>query len=288
MPGKLIQCLKSVQSSNPVILIDEIDKISRSYQGDPASALLEVLDPEQNATFVDHYLDVPVDLSKVLFICTANEEDTIRGPLADRMEFIRLSGYITNEKLEIAKSYLIPQAKKSCGIKDGSAIVSESAVTALIKSYCREAGVRSLEKEIEKIFRKAALKLVRKESDKIEVTAENLDDFVGKPRYANDRLYSKTPEGVVCGLAWTAMGGSTLFIETVIDELASKSGESKGSLRCTGRLGDTMKESSEIAYTVAKRYMHLLFPENEFLQTKAIHLHVPAGAIAKDGYDFNF
>jgi Lon-like ATP-dependent protease len=230
--------------------------------------------------FTDHYLDVPVDLSKILFICTANEEEPIRGPLADRMEFIRLSGYILNEKVEIAKNFLIPNAMKSCAIKEGVASINDDAIRALITSYCREAGVRSLEKEIEKVFRKCALKIVKKECETVEVTTENLEEFVGKPKFLDETLYRKTPEGVVCGLAWTAMGGSTLFIETVVVD--NKSSD-KGSLKCTGRLGETMKESTEIAYTVAKYYLHQIDPDNDFFNHKEIHLHVPAGAIQKDG-----
>lgn len=188
----------------------------RGHQGDPASALLEMLDPEQNANFLDHYLDVSVDLSKVLFICTANVIDTIPEPLRDRMEMIDMSGYVAEEKLAIAKQYLVPQSMRDSGLNEEHVQIDDSALNFLIKSYCRESGVRNLQKHIEKIHRKVAFKVVKKEADKLDVTSENLQDFVGKPTFTHDRMYDVTPPGVVMGLAWTAMGGSTLFIETTV------------------------------------------------------------------------
>ncbi|XP_024524109.1 lon protease homolog 1, mitochondrial [Selaginella moellendorffii] len=435
MPGKMVQCLKSTGTANPLVLIDEIDKLGRGHAGDPASALLELLDPEQNANFLDHYLDVPIDLSKVLFVCTANLVENIPAPLLDRMEVIRLVGYITDEKMHIARDYLERQARENCGIKKEQVELSDSAMHSLIETYCREAGVRNLQKHIDKIYRKIALKLVRRELDtpkeeemkqnnlvtvaetksnaendgaiklveddsnsieeaelketpvlneKLEILADellpdatsekedmaikltdsavqegetleaetmlpsekekvdiaqklplekppcsepeekltgvkasttsetdnkvpdesassetkekeeaekkvaeeqikindtNLHEFVGSPVFVSDRFYDKTPIGVVMGLAWTAMGGSTLYVETsVIEE-----GEGKGGLQLTGQLGDVMKESASIAHTFARKYLREIDPQNQFFTNSKLHLHVPAGATPKDG-----
>ncbi|XP_035220038.1 lon protease homolog, mitochondrial-like [Stegodyphus dumicola] len=283
MPGKIIQCLKKTKTENPLILIDEVDKIGRGYQGDPSSALLEVLDPEQNANFLDHYLDVPVDLSKVLFICTANVTDTIPEPLRDRMEMIEVSGYVAEEKIAIAEQYLIPQARELTGVTSDQVTISTDALQKLIKSYCRESGVRNLQKHIEKIFRKTAYSIVKQEISTVEVKEENLQDFVGKPVFTHDRLYEITPPGVVMGLAWTAMGGSTLYIETTQCKPLSEEKKFEGSLQLTGHLGDVMKESANIAYSFAKSFMLQLHPENDFLQKAHLHLHVPEGAVPKDG-----
>lgn len=281
MPGKVIQCLKKTKTENPLILIDEVDKMGKGYQGDPSSALLEMLDPEQNANFLDHYLDVPVDLSKVLFICTANVLETIPEPLRDRMEMIDMSGYVAEEKIAIAKQYLVPQAMKDSGLRDEHVSIEDEALQVLIKSYCRESGVRNLQKHIEKVVRKVAFKVVKEETTKIIVTPQNLHEFVGKPVFTQDRMYSSTPPGVVMGLAWTAMGGSTLFIETTTRRPHDETSE--GSLELTGHLGDVMKESAKIALTVARNYMRKLDPENNFLNTSHVHLHVPEGATPKDG-----
>ncbi|KAK9506461.1 hypothetical protein O3M35_008398 [Rhynocoris fuscipes] len=286
MPGKVIQCLKKTKTENPLVLIDEVDKIGKGFQGDPASALLEMLDPEQNANFLDHYLDVPVDLSKVLFICTANVIDTIPEPLRDRMEMIDVSGYVAEEKLAIAKQYLLPQAMNESGLINQQVNIEDDALKTLIKSYCRESGVRNLQKHIEKVTRKVAYKVVKKESDKVIITSSNLQDFVGKPMFTHDRLYDVTPPGVVMGLAWTAMGGSTLFIETAlrrkpIDE--SKVDKLEGSLELTGHLGEVMKESARIALTVARNLLLEEDPTNRFLLQSHIHLHVPEGSTPKDG-----
>ncbi|CAG8721007.1 1732_t:CDS:2, partial [Cetraspora pellucida] len=244
MPGKVVQALKKVQTENPLILIDEVDKIGRGHQGDPSSALLELLDPEQNSSFLDHYMDVPIDLSKVLFVCTANVVDTIPVPLLDRMEVIQLSGYVADEKVAIASKYLSPTAKEMAGLQNADVQLQQDAIETLIRSYCRESGVRSLKKHIDKIYRKAALKIVRdigdeelsQELDNVEtetsdktkensvtitteprkplnlpddihvgITAENLKDYVGPPLWHSDRLYDQTPPGVVMGLAWTSM-----------------------------------------------------------------------------------
>ncbi|KAL7642622.1 UNVERIFIED_CONTAM: hypothetical protein RMT77_007186 [Armadillidium vulgare] len=280
MPGKIIQCFKKTKTENPVVLIDEIDKIGRGHQGDPAAALLEMLDPEQNANFLDHYLDVSIDLSKVLFICTANTLDTIPDPLRDRMEMIDVSGYVAEEKLAIAKGYLIPQLQKSCGIDDKMLTLSESALDILIRQYCRESGVRNLQKHIEKIMRRTAFRLASEDSKCVEVLPDNLEDFVGKPKFSQDRMYEVTPPGVVMGLAWTAMGGSTLYIETSSRIL--KDGK-EGAIESTGHLGDVMKESTKIAFTFAREFLARKEPENEKLLKSIIHLHVPEGAVPKDG-----
>ncbi|XP_049812464.1 lon protease homolog, mitochondrial-like [Schistocerca nitens] len=281
MPGKLIQCLKKTKTENPLILIDEVDKIGKGYQGDPTSALLEVLDPEQNHNFLDHYLDVPVDLSKVLFICTANVTETIPEPLRDRMEMIDMSGYVAEEKLAISKQYLVPQAMAECGLTQDQITLEDSSLNTLIKSYCRESGVRNLQKYIEKVLRKVAFKIVRKEAEKVKVTPENLAEFVGKPVFTHDRLYDVTPPGVVMGLAWTAMGGSTLFIETMTRRPPDSDGE--GSLELTGHLGDVMKESARIALTVARHFVANDEAAKKFLNSSHLHLHVPEGATPKDG-----
>ncbi|KAB2005994.1 hypothetical protein E1A91_D11G317300v1 [Gossypium mustelinum] len=348
MPGKMVQCLKNVGTENPLVLIDEIDKLGRGHAGDPASALLELLDPEQNANFLDHYLDVPIDLSKVLFVCTANVVDNIPNPLLDRMEVIAIAGYITDEKMHIARDYLEKTAREACGVKPEQVEVTDAALLGLIENYCREAGVRNLQKHIEKIYRKIALRLVREgssnesvmvqpadakaevvdESDhhaaankadvevetsvqvdtvqtndqpkdpknaadskelqeteatkaveKVVVDTSNLADFVGKPVFHAERIYDQTPVGVVMGLAWTAMGGSTLYIETTQVE----QGEGKGALHLTGQLGDVMKESAQIAHTLARAILLEKEPANPYFANSKLHLHVPAGATPKDG-----
>lgn len=364
MPGKIVQSMKNLKSANPVILIDEIDKMGNSRQGDPASALLEVLDPEQNKTFLDHYLDVPFDLSKVLFVCTANVSDTIPGPLLDRMEVIQLSGYILEEKMNIAKKYLVPQIMKDSGLQPGQIAVNDSALHALIQSYAREAGVRELYKHIEKIFRKVAYKVAKErkpapdateatpaggdgaekpkkrgrktkkpskadeevgketkseseggdgQTQPVVITASNLTEFVGQPKFTSDRFYDVTPPGVVMGLAWTAMGGATLYIETVNDrplysalkrsqpaELEhAKEGDAEGDkdrgvktfggaggamrLLTTGQMGSVMQESTSIAFTFARNFLEDVSPRNEFFDRAALHMHIPEGATPKDG-----
>ncbi|KAI6051392.1 lon protease homolog, mitochondrial [Marmota monax] len=285
MPGKIIQCLKKTKTENPLVLIDEVDKIGRGYQGDPSSALLELLDPEQNANFLDHYLDVPVDLSKVLFICTANVTETIPEPLRDRMEMINVSGYVAQEKLAIAERYLVPQARTLCGLDESKAKLSSDVLTLLIKQYCRESGVRNLQKQVEKVLRKSAYKIVSGEAESVEVTPENLQDFVGKPVFTVERMYDVTPPGVVMGLAWTAMGGSTMFIETSLRRPPFKGNkeDQDGSLEVTGQLGEVMKESARIAYTFARAFLMQQDPSNGYLVTSHIHLHVPEGATPKDG-----
>jgi len=277
MPGKIIQSLKQVASANPVVMLDEIDKIGMSYQGDPASALLEVLDPEQNSNFLDHYLDVPFNLSNILFIATANQMDTIPLPLLDRMEVMKLSGYILEEKLQIAKKYLIPKQLAEHGFKKGQVDINAAALKKIIDGYAREAGVRSLENSVRKIMRKAARKHAEGNTRAVTVTPANLEDFLGKPRFQDESQYLKRIPGVVMGLAWTSMGGATLYIESTM-----KPSKAKG-FKQTGQLGDVMKESSEIAYTyVSSRAKQFKFPEDLF-ETHFVHLHVPAGATPKDG-----
>lgn len=281
MPGKIIQCLKKTKTENPLVLIDEVDKMGRGYQGDPSSALLELLDPEQNANFLDHYLDVPVDLSKILFICTANVIDTIPEPLRDRMEMINVSGYVAQEKLAIAEQYLVPQLRSQCGLTEEKVSISPDALSLLIRQYCRESGVRNLQKQIEKVFRKVAFSIVSGEQTMVTVTPDNLQLYVGKPIFTVDRMYDVTPPGVVMGLAWTSMGGTTLFIETSLRRPADPKGE--GSLELTGQLGDVMKESAKIATTFARAFLMNQEPENNFLVNSHLHLHVPEGATPKDG-----
>ncbi|XP_055799776.1 lon protease homolog, mitochondrial [Salvelinus fontinalis] len=288
MPGKIIQCLKKTKTENPLVLIDEVDKIGRGYQGDPSSALLELLDPEQNFNFLDHYLDVPVDLSKVLFICTANVTDTIPEPLRDRMEMINVSGYVAQEKLAIAEKYLVPQLRTQCGLTEDTTNISPEALNLLIRQYCRESGVRNLQKQVEKVFRKVAFRIVSGEETAVQVTPDNLQDYVGKPIFTVDRMYDVTPPGVVMGLAWTAMGGTTLFIETALRRPRDTGGKDKdgprdGSLEVTGQLGDVMKESSKIASTFARTFLMKQQPHNDFFSGAHLHLHVPEGATPKDG-----
>ena len=277
MPGKIIQSLKVVETSNPVIMLDEIDKIGASFQGDPASALLEVLDPEQNSQFLDHYLDVRYDLSNVLFIATANQLDTIPLPLMDRMEIMHLSGYILEEKLEIAKRYLIPKQLKEHGLLKNEVKIDTAALKKIIDGYAREAGVRSLENNIKKIMRKSTRQIIEGTAASIMVTPENLEEFLGKPRFTDESLYKKPIPGVVMGLAWTSMGGATLYIEATA--IPSKT---KGFTQ-TGQLGNVMKESTEIAYSYIRSRVKQFGIDPDFFENHFIHLHVPAGATPKDG-----
>jgi ATP-dependent Lon protease len=277
MPGKFIQAMKTVGTANPVIMLDEVDKIGASFQGDPASALLEVLDPEQNGSFRDHYMDVPFDLSNVLFIATANQLDTIPRPLLDRMEMIRLSGYILEEKLEIAKRYLIPKALKSHGLRRGQVTIQKSALRQIIDGYAREAGVRNLEKQIKKIMRRSAMAFAEDENlKKNSVSRRDLESYLEKPVFTSDEIFEGVP-GVATGLAWTSMGGATLQIEA-----AAMMAKTKG-FKQTGQLGKVMVESSEIAYSYIMAHIEDYGGEAGFFDKHFIHLHVPAGATPKDG-----
>ncbi|MFK5969060.1 MAG: endopeptidase La [Candidatus Marithrix sp.] len=275
MPGKFVQAMKDVEYANPVIMLDEIDKIGSSYRGDPASALLEVLDPEQNVDFLDHYLDVRFDLSKVLFICTANQLDSIPSPLLDRMEMIKLSGYLASEKLQIAKKHLVKRQLKKSGLKIKQLPLSDEVLSRIIEEYAREAGVRSLEKNIATIARKAALKLLEEKKSAVKITTNNLDDYLGKPLFENEKSIKGI--GVITGLAWTPMGGATLSIE------ASKTHSYTRGFKLTGQLGDVMKESAEIAYSFLMSKCEKFDINPEFFKKAFIHLHVPAGATPKDG-----
>jgi ATP-dependent Lon protease len=269
MPGKFLQAMKDVEYANPVIMLDEIDKIGNSYRGDPASALLEVLDPEQNVDFLDHYLDVRFDLSKVLFICTANQTDSIPAPLLDRMEMIKLSGYIASEKLQIAKKHLVKRQIDKSGLEAEQLVLPDETLSGIIEDYAREAGVRNLEKRIGAIARKVALKLLEGATMPIEVTADKLSDYLGKPLFETEKAIKGI--GVVTGLAWTPMGGATLSIE------ASCSHNYARGFKFTGQLGDVMKESAEIAYSYIVSQSELFDVDQSFFEKAFIHLHVPAG-----------
>jgi len=278
MPGKLVQCLKRTESSNPVILIDEIDKMTTNFQGDPAAALLEVLDPEQNKDFLDHYLDVRFDLSNVLFITTANSLDTIPAPLLDRMEIIKLSGYVLEEKLEIAKRYLVPNQLKEHGLSTRDVKITDKVLTQLIDQYAREAGVRNLENQIKKLCRKVARKQVEGNPAAVHIDTEVLQEFLGLPMFAGEELYNAGVPGVALGLAWTSMGGATLYMEATALQSAA------GGFKTTGRLGETMVESAQIAYSVARQILTKNNPTAyAFFNQHLIHLHVPEGATPKDG-----
>ena len=282
LPGKFVQALKVCKSSNPVLMLDEVDKIGSSFRGDPASALLEVLDPEQNKDFLDHYLDVRFDLSKVLFICTANQLDTIPGPLLDRMEVIRLSGYILEEKLQIARQHLIERQLSSHGLKPEEFQIDDNTLREVIDGYAREAGVRNLEKQLKKMMRKAARQIVTergKENPKTEVqiNKEDLKEYLGKRSFTEEQAFTEPKVGVVMGLAYTALGGATLHIE------ARSIFNKNGGLKQTGQLGDVMKESAEIAYSYVRSLLQNDPDAKEFFEARMIHLHVPAGATPKDG-----
>ena len=278
MPGKFLQALKTTKFSNPVIMLDEIDKIGSTFRGDPASALLEVLDPEQNENFVDHYLDIPFDLSKVLFITTANQLDTIPAALLDRMEVLRLSGYITQEKLKIAKKYLIPKQRKEHGLTAKDITFRDTAICNIIDGYAREAGVRNLENQIKKICRKVTTEIIKGTSTtKANIGKQDVLKYLKSPTFNDEELIGIGKNGVVTGLAWTSMGGAILSIEAT----AIKSNR-KG-LKQTGQLGDVMVESSEIAYSYVVSEAERFGGNPDFFKDNFIHLHVPAGATPKDG-----
>ena len=275
MPGKFVQALKDSRVANPVIMLDEIDKIGASFQGDPASALLETLDPEQNREFLDHYLDVRMDLSKVLFICTANQLDTIPRPLLDRMDVIRLSGYIAEEKLAIAKHHLLPRLLKRAGLLKKQFNITDAAIRQVIEGYARESGVRNLEKLLHKILRKGIVKLLENPEQPVKVGVADLQTYLGQPSFRKEK--SLKGIGVVTGLAWTAMGGATLSIE------ASRIHSSQRGFKLTGQLGDVMKESAEIAYSYVSSNLKRFKGDPTFFDKSFVHLHVPEGATPKDG-----
>jgi ATP-dependent Lon protease len=275
LPGKFIQAIRESHVANPVIMLDEIDKIGASYHGDPASALLEVLDPEQNSDFLDHYLDVRFDLSKVLFMCTANQLDTIPGPLLDRMEVIRLAGYIASEKLLIAKHHLWPRLLQRTGLKRRQIKLSDAALKQLIEGYAREAGVRNLEKQLGRLVRKAAVKIVHGDPGPIRIAVKDLDTYLGKPTFPKEKPFMGV--GIVTGLAWTAMGGATLNVEATLVHSKNRG------FKLTGRLGDVMQESANIAYSYVSAHLKEYKADPSFFDEAFVHLHVPEGATPKDG-----
>ena len=275
MPGKIIQALKKAKTTNPLILLDEIDKMGQDFRGDPASAMLEVLDPEQNATFVDHYLEVEYDLSNVMFLTTANSYN-MPGPLLDRMEIIPLAGYTDDEKREIAKGHLIPKQTKNHGLKKGEFSITDAALTEMIRTYTREAGVRNLEREIAKLARKAVTKLVRKDATRIEITPEVLESYLGVKRFRYGLAEQEDQVGVVTGLAWTSVGGELLSIEAL--KLPGK-----GRMKTTGKLGDVMKESIEAAASYVRSISPEIGVKPPKFEKVDIHVHVPEGATPKDG-----
>lgn len=279
MPGRIIKSLIKAGSSNPVFILDEIDKVTQNtVHGDPSSALLEVLDPEQNSTFHDNYLDIDYDLSKVMFIATANNLNTIPRPLLDRMELIEVSGYITEEKIEIAKRHLIPKEKEVNGLEKNNIRIAKPAIEKIVEEYTRESGVRNLEKRINQVFRKMALNYARDgQLPEGELKPANIESLLGKPEFSRDKYQGNNYAGVVTGLAWTSVGGEILFIETSL----SKGKTSK--LTLTGNLGDVMKESAVLALEYIKAHADLLQIDQRLFDHWNIHIHVPEGAVPKDG-----
>jgi len=277
MPGRIIQGIVNVKSKNPVFLLDEIDKMTMDFRGDPASALLEVLDPEQNNTFSDHYLEIPFDLSEVMFITTANNEDEIPYSLRDRMEIINIPGYIEYEKLQIARLFLFPKQINNHGFKKNDIEISDKAMKKIIKEYTREAGVRGMEKEIASICRKVALNLVySKKKKRVRITLKNLENYLGIPKFKVDRIENEDAIGLATGLAWTEIGGEVLSVETIVMP-------GKGKLTLTGQLGDIMQESGKAALTYARSRAAKFKIDNKFYENCDIHVHIPDGAIPKDG-----
>lgn len=276
MPGRIIDAIKQAGSRNPLILLDEIDKMSADYKGDPSSAMLEVLDPEQNVSFRDHYLEVPFDLSDVLFITTANDAGMIPGPLLDRMEMIEMSSYTREEKWHIARRHLLPKQMKKHGLTSSMLKVSKSALYALIDGYTREAGVRQLERELASVCRKAARKIVSGDAGSVSVTGKNLSDLLGVPRYIDSAIEREDLVGVVNGLAWTSVGGEMLEIETIILP-------GTGKIQITGQLGEVMTESAQIAVSLVRSFAERYGIDPEFYKKNDIHIHAPEGAVPKDG-----
>ncbi len=276
MPGSIINSIKKAGTKNPVFLFDEIDKLGNDYRGDPASGLLEVLDPEQNNTFTDHFLDVPFDLSKVLFVTTANTTQSIPAPLLDRMEVIQISGYTAEEKLQIALVHLVPKQIKEHGLKEKDIIIDQSAIEGIINYYTREAGVRNLERNIANICRKAAKKVVEEKIEIIEINGSNLSEYLGAKKYRFDLLDDKNQIGVANGLAWTEVGGETLSVEV-------NTMKGTGKIQLTGKLGDVMKESAMTGISYIRANSGSLNIEPDFYKDIDIHIHVPEGAIPKDG-----
>ena len=279
MPGRIINALKKVKAKNPVMLLDEIDKLGQWWNGSPESALLEVLDPEQNHTFTDHYMELPFDLSEVLFICTANSLENISGPLRDRLEIVEVSGYTHDEKLHIAKDHLVPRQLKDHGVHEGALVVSDEALTTVIREYTREAGVRQLNREIVRMCRGLALKIAKNPDTAqttLLITPERLKELLGKPKFRDEVAERTGQPGVATGLAWTPVGGDILFIET-----SHMTG--KGQTQITGKLGEVMTESARAALSYVRSHAQDLGIDPTLFETKDLHIHVPAGAVPKDG-----
>ena len=276
IPGRIISAIKDAGSDNPLFLFDEVDKIGADFKGDPASALLEVLDPEQNKEFTDHFLEIPFDLSKVMFITTANSTETIPRPLLDRMEVIEVSGYTEEEKVKIAQKYLVPKQMKAHGLKKKNFAISEKAVRDLINFYTRESGVRNLEREIGSLCRKVARKIVAKKTQSYRITPATLEGYLGKHRYRYDLMKDESEVGVSTGMAWTQVGGDTLFIETALVP-------GTGKIELTGQLGDVMQESAKTAITYIRSIAAEYNIEEGFHKKYDLHVHVPEGAVPKDG-----
>jgi ATP-dependent Lon protease len=276
MPGRILQAMKDAGTINPVIMLDEIDKLGTDFRGDPSSALLEVLDPEQNNAFTDHYLGVPYDLSKVMFICTANMLDTIPSALLDRMEVIRIPGYTEQEKVAIARRYILGRQLTENGLQEGDLIVSDQVLVRIIRDYTREAGLRNLEREIGAVCRKYARKVAEGQTPPFRVTVARLPKLLGQPKFLEEEREANLPVGVALGLAWTPYGGEVLHIECTLLP-------GKGKLILTGKLGDVMKESAQAALSVARARANDLGLADDFFENHDIHIHVPAGATPKDG-----
>jgi len=276
MPGRIVQGLKGCGTRNPVIMLDEVDKLGTDFRGDPSSALLEVLDPEQNFSFTDHYLNVPFDLSAVMFICTANSLDTIPGPLLDRMEVIRIPGYTEQEKVKIARRFVVPRQAKDNGLKESELKMSDEVLAQIVREYTREAGLRNLEREVGSVCRKLARKKAEGEKGPYTVTEKNLHKFLGVPYFLDDEKETSLPPGVVVGLAWTPYGGEMLHVE-----VSTMPGT--GKLQLTGKLGDVMKESAQAAVSLARAKAEKYGIPADFHEKRDIHIHVPAGATPKDG-----
>ncbi|HEY2001010.1 MAG TPA: endopeptidase La, partial [Acidobacteriaceae bacterium] len=277
LPGQIIQSMKKAGTKNPVFMLDEVDKMASDFRGDPSSALLEVLDPEQNSNFQDHYLDVEYDLSQVLFVATANVLHTIPGPLQDRMEILRLHGYTELEKIEIAKQYLVKKQLEGTGLSDKNISFTDEALTEIVRSYTREAGVRNLEREIGNVCRKVARRVVKSGAKHKEaITIENIADFLGVAKFRDSQAHEKNEVGLVTGLAWTEVGGSILSTEVQVLD-------GKGKLTLTGQLGDVMQESAQAALSYIRSRAHQLGLPRDFYRNVDIHVHVPEGAIPKDG-----
>lgn len=276
IPGRVMSAIKEAGTNNPVFLFDEVDKIGADFRGDPASALLEVLDPEQNKEFADHYLEVPFDLSKVMFITTANTTETIPRPLLDRMEVIHVPGYTEEEKVKIAEKYLVPKKTKEHGLKEENITISESTIRSIINHYTRESGVRNLEREVANLCRKVARKIVEEDATRLRITAGNIESYLGKKRYRYDIIDGENEIGVTTGLAWTIVGGDTLFIETTLIP-------GNGKLVLTGQLGDVMQESAKAGVSYIRSIGKELGINEDFYKENDLHIHIPEGATPKDG-----